>query len=223
MSKNSKRRKRKNDSRRYIMKPDQERQLANFIYGVVSTFKNTRVKKFVDLDSNENEIIVYENEWINVSTSFRLKYTNLLFVIELLLKYHILQQTSNKIFEINSGEDAHNLLTLYKRTDADFQEKLNSLYNAYLDKDSIKNENKITNVEKLIDQNKNAFKTLRYSFFTKIDHNGNPIEGEELTTIIPCLHALFNALYVLSDLVNKKGISGDGRILGTNSFSLPIQ
>ncbi len=35
-------------------------------------------------------------------------------------------------------------------------------------------------VEELIDQNKNTFKTLRYSFFTEIDHKGKSKKGEEL-------------------------------------------
>ncbi len=70
---------------------------------------------------------------------------HLIFAIELLLKYQILQQADDKIFEISHGEDGHNLLTLYSKTNDDFKEKLKSLYNEYLDKSNIENVCRRTN------------------------------------------------------------------------------
>jgi len=45
-----------------------------------------------------------------------------------------------------------------------------------------------------------------------------------INTNIPCLQTLFKALYVLSGLFDKKGISiDDAKILGANTISLPIK
>ena len=215
--------KRKKRHRRYTMNSNQEKQLANFIYGVVSFLNNNHVEPFASIDSNEKKIIVNEDEAINTSVSTRLRIIHLIFAIELLLKYHILQQAGNQIFEIISGENGHDLFVLYRKLNSDFKEKLKSSYNEHLDEFNIENMNRITNVEELIDQNKNMLNRLRYSFFTEIDHNSKQKKGEELTVNISCLPALFNALYALSDLLGKKGLSKDNvKILGSKTLSLPL-
>ena len=194
-------------SRRYKITSNNERQLANFIYAVNLNLINiNEASKIFAFNHEEKTISVDENQVITTLTSFKLTTINLLFSIELLFKHQILNQSENKILEIFSGEDGHNLSFLYAKLDSNFKEKLKTTYYDYLNRLSPENIIKIIDIEELIDINKKSFVMLRYSFFTEIDQNNSVKKHKDFDIFLPNLQILFHALYELSELKGKESI-----------------
>ena len=133
--------------KRFAITHEQERMLANVMYGLIPSLKETptgeAIKLMYEKNNPETEVgehVGYEidlEKWIDLIGIQWIKSTTLPYVAEVLLKYHLIQQTAGEsidtgYYELEQGEDGHDLHLLYLKTTPDFKEKLQVSYNQFI-------------------------------------------------------------------------------------------
>ena len=129
--------------RRFTMTLEHERMLANFMHGTIPMLKETptdspiKVDEKINPETGVSEHRDYEidiEKWIDLIGPQWIKSTTLSYLIEILLKYHLILQTAGETidtgyYELEHREDGHDLHLLYQKTTPDFKEKLQATYN----------------------------------------------------------------------------------------------
>ena len=195
-------------SKRYTITPEQERRLANSMYSLIPNLEATPTDKAIVIDYEKGEYEIDIDKFIKITGLEWIQSINIMIIIELLLKYHLISQTSNKTidtgyFELKRGENGHDLYALYEKTTLDFKEKLKTLYKQYISKEKSP---RYTDIEALIQDSSKLFTQFRYSFFSQIGDNNELLPNPDYNYNNPGLLALMNALYKLSNLENLRGI-----------------
>ena len=214
-------RKEKQSSRRFTITPEHERMLANFFFGIIPNLELTRtdtaikvVHEEINPETEVSEERVYEidiEKWIKLIGIDRVKNMNLPYYIEILLKYHLILQTSHETidtgyYELGYKENGHDLFLLYKKTTPDFKEKLQVSYDQYM---SEANRSGDTDIETLLRNSSKLYNRFRYDFFSEINSNNEIGPQEDNKYNIPELLFLVKYLYDLSNLQNLCGITVD--------------
>ena len=195
-------------AKRYTITPDQECRLANILHSLVPNFRVLSFRYHTDECGTR---VVNEDEWIKVVGTEWQQSLNIVFAIEILLKYHLISQTADKAidtgyFEIERNKSGHDLYALYLKTEPDFKERLKTLYNQYISVEKDAYTDEYSDVEDLIDKSSELFNHFRYSFFSEVKDNGQVVPATDYIYNTLCLLALINALYDLSNLKNLCGI-----------------
>lgn len=213
--------KQKKSSRRFTITPNHGRMLANFFYGIIPNLESTRtdtaikvVHEEINPETGVSECRDYEvdiEEWIKLIGIERVKNINLPYYIEILLKYHLILQTSHETidtgyYELRYRENGHDLFLLYQKTTPDFKEKLQVSYEQYM---SEANRSDDIDIETLLRNSRKLYNRFRYDFFSEIDSNNEIMPQEDYKYNIPKLLFLVKYLYDLSNLKNLRGINVD--------------
>ena len=205
--------------RRFTMTPDHERMLANFMHGTIPILKETPTDSAIEVSEKINpETGVSENrdyaidieEWIDlIGQQWRIA-TTLPYLIEILLKYHLILQTAGETidtgyYELEHRKDGHDLYRLYRKTTTDFKKKLQVTYNQHI---SEVKEPGDTDIETLLRKYRKLYNRFRYDFFSKMDANNKIVSQGDFDYNMPSLISLVKSLYDLSNLENLCGITG---------------
>ena len=195
-------------SKRYTITAEQERRLANSIYSLIPNLETIPTGTSIELDYEKGEYKIDIDKFIKIIGLEWIQSINIMIIIELLLKYHLISQTSDKTidtgyFEIERGADGHNLYALYQKTTPDFKTELQKLYKQNISEEKSP---QYTDIEALINDSSKLFTHFRYSFFSQIGDNNELLPGPDYNYYTPGLLALVNALYDLSNLKNLRGI-----------------
>ncbi len=227
--------KQKKPSRRFTITPNHERMLANFFHGLIPNLELTRtdtaikvVNEEINPETGVSEERVYKidiEEWIKLIGIHMLKNINLPYYIEILLKYHLILQTSHETidtgyYELGYKENGHDLFLLYKKTTPDFKEKMKVSYDQYI---SEANRSGDTDIETLLRNSSKLYNRFRYDFFSEIDSNNEIVPQEDNKYNIPELLFLVKYLYDLSNLQNLRGITVDNiQESGYRNLMIPL-
>ena len=205
--------------RRFTMTPDHERMLANFMHGTIpilkeiSTDSAIKVSEKINHETGVSEYRDYEidiEEWIDlIGQQWRIA-TILPYLIEILLKYHLILQTAGETidtgyYELEHRKDGHDLYLLYQKTTPDFKEELQVSYSQHISKAKDPGD---TDMETLLRKYSKLYNRFRYDFFSKVDSNNNIVSQGNFNYNMPSLISLVKSLYDLSNLENLCGITG---------------
>ncbi len=211
----------KKSSRRFTITPEQERMLANFFYSIIPNLELTPTDTAIKIVNEEinpetgvsthRDYEIDIDEWIMLIGNDRVKNMNLPYYIEILLKYHLILQTSHETidtgyYELAHRENGHDLFRLYRKTTQEFKNKLKVSYDQYISKANSSND---TDIETLLRNSCKLYNRFRYDFFSEIDPNNEIVSQEDYKFHIPYLVSLIKSLYALSNLQNLQGINVD--------------
>ena len=200
------------------MTSDHERMLANFMHSTIPILKETSTDSAIKVSEKINpETGVSENrdyeidieEWIDlIGQQWRIA-TTLPYLIEILLKYHLILQTAGEIidtgyYELEHREDGHDLHLLYQKTTRDFKEELQVSYSQHISKAKDPGD---TDIETLLRKYSKLYNRFRYDFFSKVDSNNKIVSQGNFDYNMSSLISLVKSLYDLSNLENLWGIT----------------
>ena len=148
-------------------------------------------------------------KWIDLIGPQWIKSTTLSYLIEILLKYHLILQTAGETidtgyYELEHREDGHDLHLLYQKTTPDFKEKLQATYNQCISEEKEPGD---TDIETLLRKYRKLYNRFRYDFFSKIDANNKIVPQGNYDYNTPSLISLVKSLYDLTNLKNLRGIT----------------
>ncbi len=205
--------------RRFTMTLEHERMLANFMHGTIPMLKETLTDSAIKVNekinpetgiSEHRDYIIDCEKWIDLMGPQWIISTTLPYVIEILLKYHLILQTAGETidtgyYELEHREDGHNLYLLYQKTTPDFKEELQVSYSQHISKAKDPGD---TDIETLLRKYSKLYNRFRYDFFSKVNSKNKIVSQGDFDYNMPSLISLVRSLYDLSNLENLCGITG---------------